>query len=100
MTDSDVDVKGGNRRRTAGIIGAILGVAAAGVAAGVATERYLVNRSKRADDLYAEEEFGVWDFDEELTVTTDDGIELHVEIINGPESQETGRKTGRKTGRD
>ncbi|MEV0127485.1 alpha/beta hydrolase [Dactylosporangium sp. NPDC050688] len=83
MTGTDVEVKG-NRRRTVGIIGAILGVAAAGVAAGVATERYIVNRSKRADDVYAEEEFGVWDFDEELTVTTDDGIDLHVEIVNGP----------------
>ena len=63
MTGTDVEVKG-NRRRKVGIIGAILGVAAAGVAAGVATERYIVNRSKRADDVYAEEEFGVWDFDE------------------------------------
>ena len=84
MTGTDVEVKG-NRRRTVGIIGAILGVAAAGVAAGVATERYIVNRSKRADDVHAEEEFGVWDFDEELTVTTDDGIDLHVEVVNGPD---------------
>ncbi len=84
MTGSDVETKSGGVRRKVGIIGAILGVAAAGVAAGVATERYLVHRSKRADDVYAEEEFGVWDFDEELTVTTDDGIDLHVEIVDGP----------------
>ncbi|MEV0559803.1 alpha/beta hydrolase [Dactylosporangium sp. NPDC050588] len=83
MTGSEVEKS--SRRRKVGIIGAILGVAAAGVAAGVATERYLVHRSKNADDIYADEEFGVWDSDEELTVTTDDGIELHVEIVNGPE---------------
>ncbi|WP_432831853.1 alpha/beta fold hydrolase [Dactylosporangium sp. CA-092794] len=77
-------VKSGNRKRTAGIIGAVVGLAAAGVAAGVATERYLVRRSKIADDPYAEEEFGVWHSDEELTVTTDDGLDLHVEVVDGP----------------
>ncbi|WP_433052373.1 alpha/beta fold hydrolase [Dactylosporangium sp. CS-033363] len=77
-------VKGGSRKRTAGIIGAIVGLAAAGVAAGVATERYIVRRSKNADDPYTDEDFGVWDFDEELTVTTDDGIDLHVEVVDGP----------------
>ncbi|MER7275333.1 alpha/beta hydrolase [Dactylosporangium sp. NPDC000244] len=77
-------VKGGNRKRTAGIIGAIVGLAAAGVAAGVATERYIVRRSKNADDPHADEEFGVWAADEELVVTTDDGIDLHVEVVEGP----------------
>jgi pimeloyl-ACP methyl ester carboxylesterase len=88
-TGSDVELKGSSRRRKAGIIGAILGVAAAGVAAGVATERYIVNRQKRLDDVYADEEFGVWDFDEELTVTTDDGIDLHVEVVDGPAEEPT-----------
>ncbi|MFI5913432.1 alpha/beta fold hydrolase [Dactylosporangium sp. NPDC051541] len=73
-----------NRKRTAGIIGALVGLAAAGVAAGVATERYIVRRSKNADDPYAEENFGVWRADEELTVTTEDGIDLHVEVVDGP----------------
>jgi pimeloyl-ACP methyl ester carboxylesterase len=82
MTDTEV-VKG-KRRRTAGVIGAIVGAAAAGVAAGVATERYLVNRSKKVDDPYADEEFGVWNVDEELSVTTDDGVDLHVEVVDGP----------------
>jgi pimeloyl-ACP methyl ester carboxylesterase len=80
-------VKGGNRKRKAGIIGALVGLAAAGVAAGVATERYLVRRSKNADDPYIDEEFGVWDADEELTVTTDEGIDLHVEIVEGPDGE-------------
>jgi pimeloyl-ACP methyl ester carboxylesterase len=93
MTGTDVELKGSSRRRKVGIIGAILGVAAAGVAAGVATERYLVHRSKNADDVYAEEEFGVWDSDEELTVTTDDGIDLHVEIVNGPDGEPEDRAT-------
>jgi pimeloyl-ACP methyl ester carboxylesterase len=93
MTGSDVEIKGGSRRRKVGIIGAILGVAAAGVAAGVATERYLVHRSKRADDVYADEEFGVWNSDEELTVTTDDGVDLHVEIVNGPDSEQADQPT-------
>ncbi|WP_238007576.1 alpha/beta hydrolase [Dactylosporangium sp. AC04546] len=88
MTDVEV-AKGSSRRRKAGIIGAIVGLAAAGVAAGVATERYLVSRSKKAGDPYADEEFGVWDFDEELTVTTDDGIELHVEVVDGPKEGPT-----------
>ncbi|GAA3267291.1 alpha/beta hydrolase [Dactylosporangium vinaceum] len=77
-----------NRKRKAGIVGAIVGLAAAGVAAGVATERYLVRRSKNADDPYADEEFGVWAADEELTVTTDDGIDLHVEIVDGPPGED------------
>ncbi|MEV6930794.1 alpha/beta hydrolase [Dactylosporangium sp. NPDC051485] len=76
--------KSGSRKRTAGIIGAVVGLAAAGVAAGVATERYLVRRSKQADDPYADEEFGVWDSDEQLTVTTEEGIDLHVEVVDGP----------------
>ncbi|MER7001786.1 alpha/beta hydrolase [Dactylosporangium sp. NPDC000555] len=77
-------VKSGNRKRTAGIIGAVVGLAAAGVAAGVAAERYIVRRSKNADDPYADEEFGVWDSDEQLTVTTDDGLDLYVEVVDGP----------------
>ncbi|MEU7867949.1 alpha/beta hydrolase [Dactylosporangium sp. NPDC049140] len=77
-------VKAGSRKRAAGIVGAIVGLAAAGVAAGVATERYLVRRSKNAEDPYAEEQFGIWAADEVLSVTTDDGIDLHVEVVDGP----------------
>ncbi|WP_426508074.1 alpha/beta fold hydrolase [Dactylosporangium sp. McL0621] len=77
-------VKAGSRKRAAGIVGAIVGLAAAGVAAGVATERYLVRRSKNAEDPYAEEPFGIWAADEVLSVTTDDGIDLHVEVVDGP----------------
>jgi pimeloyl-ACP methyl ester carboxylesterase len=74
--------------RRAGLVGAIVGVAAAGIAAGVAAERMLVRRSLRVDDPLADEPFGELPFDEELTVTTPDGVDLHVEILNsdtGPE---------------
>jgi pimeloyl-ACP methyl ester carboxylesterase len=72
-------------KRRAGLVGAVLGVAAAGVAAGVAAERYLVRRSRRVDDPHAEEPFGELECDESLIVHTPDGIDLHVEIV-GPES--------------
>jgi pimeloyl-ACP methyl ester carboxylesterase len=71
-------------RRRKGLIGAIVGVgvAAAGVAAGVAAERYVRRSRRHSDDPYANERFGELPCDQELTVTTDDGIDLHVEIVN------------------
>jgi pimeloyl-ACP methyl ester carboxylesterase len=74
--------------RRAGLVGAIIGVAAAGIAAGVAAERMLVRRSLRVDDPLADEPFGELPNDSELTVTTPDGVDLHVEILDsetGPE---------------
>jgi pimeloyl-ACP methyl ester carboxylesterase len=70
-----------SKKRTVGLIGGIIGVAAAGVAAGVATERYLTHRSRRSDDPLADEPFGELPFDEELTVTGPDDVALHVEIV-------------------
>jgi pimeloyl-ACP methyl ester carboxylesterase len=67
--------------RRAGIISAVIGVAAAGVAAGVAAERALVRRSRRIDDPYLHEPFGKLTYDEELSVTTPDGVDLHVELL-------------------
>jgi pimeloyl-ACP methyl ester carboxylesterase len=70
-------------KRRVGLIGAIVGVAAAGVVAGIAGERYAVRRSRHhSEDPYADEPFGDLRYDEELTVTTDDGIDLHVEIVD------------------
>lgn len=69
-------------KQRAGLFGAIVGVAAAGIAAGVATERALVRRSKRGTpDPYADEEFGQQPYDESCTVTTADGTDLYVEIV-------------------
>ncbi len=77
------DKAAGGGRRRAGLIGAVIGVAAAGVAAGVAVERLVVrsSRDKPEGDPYADEPFGRLPYDETLTVTTDDGVELHVEIV-------------------
>jgi pimeloyl-ACP methyl ester carboxylesterase len=77
-------MKGVMKAKRVGLIGSIVGLAAAGIAAGVATERYLVRRHRNADDPLADEPFGELPFDEELTVRTDDGVDLHVEIVDGP----------------
>jgi len=77
----------GTARRRAGIFGAVLGAAAAtGVAVGVAAERYLTRRSRRTDDPYADEPFDELPCDKEFTVTTADGVDLHVEVVDGDES--------------
>lgn len=79
------------RRRRAGLIGAVVGVAAAGIAAGVAVERTLVRRNRR-DDPFAEEPFGLLPYDETLTVTTAGDVEMHVEIVE-PMHPQPGRPT-------
>jgi pimeloyl-ACP methyl ester carboxylesterase len=66
-----------------GIIGTVVGLAAAGVAAGVATERYLVRRHRRGEDSYVDEPFSDRPFDESRVVRTDDGVDLYLEIVDG-----------------
>src|SRR6185437_14311905 len=66
-----------------GLIGTVVGLAAAGVAAGVATERYLVRRHRRGEDPYADEPFTERPFDESRVVRSDDGVDLYVEIVDG-----------------
>jgi pimeloyl-ACP methyl ester carboxylesterase len=69
--------------RQAGLVGAVVGVAAAGVAVGVAAERMLLRRRAQpvsVDELTAEP-FGALPYDETLVVTTADGLDLHVEIV-------------------
>ena len=71
-------------RRRAGLLGAVLGATAgvvAGAAAGVATQRALLRRRRPTEDPYANETFGPQPYDESLTVTTDDGLDLYVEIV-------------------
>jgi pimeloyl-ACP methyl ester carboxylesterase len=69
--------------RGAGFVGAVVGVAAAGVAAGVAAERLVLRRRRPPEsiDPHLDERFGQLPYDESLAVTTDDGIELYVEIV-------------------
>ncbi|MFY1697666.1 MULTISPECIES: alpha/beta fold hydrolase [unclassified Solwaraspora] len=72
--------------RTAGIVGAALGLAAAGVTATVAAERALVRRLKRdTTDPYADEPFGELPYDETRVVTASDGTDVYVEIVEPDE---------------
>src|SRR5262245_56407509 len=77
-----------SKRKRAGLIGAVVGVAAAGVAAGVAVERLGVRRSQR-DDPFAEEPFGLLPYDETVTVETAGDLELHVEVVEPVEPAPT-----------
>jgi pimeloyl-ACP methyl ester carboxylesterase len=70
------------RAKQVGIVGAAVGVAAAGLATAFAVERALVRRSLNAPgDPYLDEPFGDQPFDAELTVTAADGTDRHVEIV-------------------
>ena len=85
MTSSDAleatEAGRNSRRRRAGVIGAVLGVTAAGVAAGVAAERLILRRTRMADTDLASEPFGRLPFDESITLLTADGVDIHVEIV-------------------
>jgi pimeloyl-ACP methyl ester carboxylesterase len=78
--------------RVAGVVG-VVGVAAAGLAAGVVGERALVRRLK-ADpaDPYAHEVFGAQRYDETLCVEMPDGTDVHVEVVE-PTRPAPGRPT-------
>ncbi|HEX6873715.1 MAG TPA: alpha/beta fold hydrolase [Micromonosporaceae bacterium] len=74
-----------SRRRKAGLVSTLIGAAAAGVAAGVAAERVLLRRRRSGErDPHRDEPFGQLTADEYRTVTTDEGIPLHVEITGDP----------------
>lgn len=74
--------------RTAGLISAWLGVASAGAAVGFAAERYVMGRSFKRDDPYADEPLGSLR-GRTRTVTTDDGVALHVDVDDAPASATT-----------
>jgi pimeloyl-ACP methyl ester carboxylesterase len=79
-----MSAKKSSRRRAkqVGIVGAVVGVAAAGLATAFAVERALVRRSVNAPgDPHVDESFGDQPYDHELTVTAADGTDLHVEVI-------------------
>src|SRR3954451_23546931 len=75
------DLSRGGRvsRRRVGLAAAVVGVVAAGTAAGVALERRAVGRARSAPDPYADEPFGSL-HTSGRTVYADDGVPLHVEI--------------------
>jgi pimeloyl-ACP methyl ester carboxylesterase len=65
-----------------GLLGALVGVAAAGVAAGLAVERFAVGRARgKVEDPYADEPFGKLRYDGMYSVPGEDGVPLHVEIV-------------------
>ena len=66
-------------RRRAGVAAAVVGVVAAGAAAGVALERRAVGRARSAPDPYADEPLGSL-HTAGRTVYADDGVPLHVEV--------------------
>lgn len=65
--------------RSAGSVGAWVGVAVGAAAVGFATERYVMGRSLRGADPYADEPLGSLR-GEVHTVVTDDDVALHVEV--------------------
>jgi pimeloyl-ACP methyl ester carboxylesterase len=70
------------RAKQVGLVGAAVGVAAAGLATVFAIERALVKRSVNAPgDRHGDESFGDQPFDESLMITAADGTCLHVEIV-------------------
>ncbi|MEU8246985.1 alpha/beta hydrolase [Nonomuraea sp. NPDC048916] len=70
-------------RRRVGIAGAIVGAASAGVAAAALAKRLAVGQIRLRPDLEASEPFGELR-GREHTLTTSDGVALHVEI-DGPD---------------
>jgi pimeloyl-ACP methyl ester carboxylesterase len=79
---SEVSVEPRHRSR-AGLIGAVLGVAAAGLAAGVAAERTLVRRLRSSpDDPFVHEPFGKLPHDEALYVVTPNDLRIYTEIVD------------------
>ena len=68
--------------RQAGVVGALLGVAAAGVAAGLAAERLALGRVRaREADPYVNEPFGALPSDASYSVPGEDGVKIHVEVV-------------------
>jgi pimeloyl-ACP methyl ester carboxylesterase len=70
--------------RRAGIIGALVGVAATGVAVGVTAERILLRRRRApaTDDALAGERFRPLPYDDAVMVPTDFGVDLYVEVVD------------------
>jgi pimeloyl-ACP methyl ester carboxylesterase len=69
--------------RRAGVAAGVAGLVAAGAAVGLAAERYAIGRIRGGADPAAGEPYGRLRPDRTRTVTTEDGIPLHVEEV-GP----------------
>ena len=82
---------GARGRAAAGVVGGIVGLAAAGVAAGFAADRAIRRRRRRSavEDPWRDEPFGELPADEYRTVTTAEGVPLHVEITGSNRARTT-----------
>lgn len=80
------------RARTAGLLGALVGVAAAGVAGGIAVQKVLVRNTRTAPDPYRDEPFDALGYDSAPAVTTDEGVKLRVEVVEPPGKRGRGGK--------
>lgn len=70
------------RARRAGLVGAAVGLTAAGVAIGLAAGRAIGRRPVSTDDPYVDEEFGQATYDEAVTVQTSDGVDIYAEVVD------------------
>lgn len=77
----------GRPGRGAGLLGAAAGVLAAGAAAGLAAERYVVGRRRHVDPAGLNAFFDLRG--EVVPVTADDGTRLHVEVDGSPSAPVT-----------
>ena len=77
------------RSPSAGVVGAALGVVATGVAVGLAAERWAIGRVRLRPDPEAAEPFFALPADRTRTVTTDDGVALHVEEVGPADAEPT-----------
>jgi len=77
-----------SRARWVGLLGGVVGLVAAGAAAGITLERYVVNRSRQlADDPYVDEPFGQLTAERGMTVRGEDDVDIFVEIIDPPDGE-------------
>jgi pimeloyl-ACP methyl ester carboxylesterase len=82
MSEGRAAPETGRRLRRAGLFGAAVGLAAAGVAIGVVAERVMIRRTQHeSTDPYAEEPFGRLSYDESVTLSTPDGLDIYAEIV-------------------
>jgi pimeloyl-ACP methyl ester carboxylesterase len=72
-----------SRLRSAGLLGGLVGVVAAGAAVGLAGERYAIGRTRLRPDPDRDEPFFALPADRTLEVPAEDGVRLHVEEV-GP----------------
>ena len=77
------------RRLPGAAAGAVLGVVALGAAAGLSAERLVVGRTRLRPDPDAREPFFRLPADRTRTVTTPDGVRLHVEEVGPPDAAQT-----------